>query len=72
VGRAATERIQTTTIGATDGNIIAAIITGQTNRNAVSESPIVPAPTPIGPTQGIVATQARAAIRHRPIHQGRS
>src|ERR1035437_7222959 len=72
VGRAATERIQTTAIGATDGNIMAAIITSQTDRNAASESPIVPAPTPIGPTQVIVATQASAAIRHRPIHQGRS
>src|SRR5664280_2849747 len=72
VARAATERIQTIAIGATEGNIIAAIITSQTDRNAVSESPIVPGPAPIGPAQVIVTTHPSAAIRHRPIHQGRS
>ncbi len=72
VGRAATERIHTTAIGATDGNIIAVIITTQTPRNAASESPIVPAPTPIEPAQVMVTTQATAAITHRPIHHGRA
>lgn len=72
VALAATERTQMIAIGAAEGNIIAAIITIQTDRNAARESPIVPWPAPIGPAEVMVTTHASAATRHRPIHQGRS
>ena len=70
VGRAATDRIHTVAIGATDGNIMAAIITTQTTRNAESDSPIVPGPTPISWACAIVTIQANTAKRQSPIHHG--
>jgi len=72
LGRAATERIQTIAIGATDGNIIAAIMTTQMGRNVARDSPIVPGPTFIVPAHATVAAHASAAMRQSPIHPGRS
>src|SRR3954466_9138931 len=70
VGRAATDRIHKVAIGATDGNIIAAIITTHTTRKAQSDRPIVPGPTPMERACAMVTTQANAANRHSPIHHG--
>src|ERR1017187_1918336 len=72
LGRAATERIHTIAIGATDGNIMAAIMTTQMGRNVARDIPIVPGPTFIVPAHAMIAAHASAAMRHSPIHPGRS
>lgn len=72
LGRAATERIHTMAIGATDGNIMAVIMTTQMGRNVARDIPIVPGPTFIVPAHSMVAAHASAAMRHSPIHPGRS
>src|ERR1035437_10333196 len=72
LGRAAPERIHTIAIGATDGNIIAAIMTTQMGRNVARDIPVVPGPTFIVPAHAMVAAHASAAMRHSPIHPGRS
>ena len=68
--RAETERIHNNAIGATDGNIIAVIMTTQTGRNAANEIPTGPVPFGIVPFDATVRAQANAAIRHKPIHAG--
>lgn len=68
--RAETERIHNKAIGATDGNIIAVIMTIQTGRNETNEIPIVPIPLGAVPVDATVRVQAIAAIRHRPIQPG--
>ena len=53
-------RVHSTATGATDGNIIAAIITTHTPRKGSNARPIVPGPLPMLWASAIVTTQAAA------------
>src|SRR5712691_11256065 len=72
VSRTDTDRIQTTTMGATGGNIIAVIITTQSARNARSVTPIVPGPLPMPLAWSTVTIHAKAASRQSAIHHASS
>ena len=62
------KRVHSTATGATDGNIIAAIITTQTPRKGSRARPIVPGPLPMLSASAMVTTQAAAASAARAIH----
>src|SRR6188474_910252 len=72
VARTDTDRVHTTTIGATEGSIMAAIITTHNARKARNVRPMVPGPMPIPLAWSTVTTQASAASTPSPSHHRRS
>ena len=65
-------RVHSTATGATDGSIIAAIITTQSPRKGSSARPIVPGPLPMLRARMTVTAQATAASAATAIHGGAS
>ena len=70
VERPAIERVQSTATGATDGSIIAAIMSTHSARKRANERPIVPGPIPMSVACWAVMTHAMAASAVRAIHGG--
>src|SRR6516165_842644 len=64
----AIKRVHSTPTGATDGNIIAAIITTHTPRKGSSARPMVPDPLPISLAKTIVTAHATTASAATAIH----
>src|SRR5439155_2170378 len=54
-------------VGATDGSIIAAIITTHSRRKPARPSPIVPIPAPMSAARRIVTAHATAAAANSPL-----
>jgi hypothetical protein len=61
-------RVHSTATGATDGSIIAAIITAHSPRNGSNARPIVPGPLPMSRASVTVTTHATAASAATAIH----